>query len=187
MQTRPELGREDAIQDTNSNPPDTGDVTGDAPLASFAEESEIQDIRPAAFGRTLHDANDIQSITDNWQDILKLIADRLGGGTAGLLSAAAPSRFENGVLTLEFPGSAKIQKQMCESNGRIEQIQALLSEQLSTPITLSFDLTDAPAEAKPAVKHAKTFGQKRNELINDPAVKTVLLGLDATITGIDED
>jgi hypothetical protein len=76
---------------------------------------------------------------------------------------------------------------MCQRNGRIEQVQALLSEQLSKPITLSFDLTNAPAEAKPAVKHAKTFGQKRNELINDPAVKTVLLGLDATITGIEED
>ena len=178
-QTRPELSREDAIQDTNSAPPATGDAINDA-------QYQTRDTLHAS-RFTLHDANNIQSITDNWPGILKLIADRLGGGTAGLLSGAAPSRFENGVLTLEFPGSAKIQKQMCESNGRIEQIQALLSEQLSTPITLIFDLTDAPAEAKPAVKHAKTFGQKRNELINDPAVKTVLLGLDATITGIDED
>jgi DNA polymerase-3 subunit gamma/tau len=186
-QTRPELGREDAIQDTNSAPPDMGDVTGDAPPGPLAGESEIQDNHPEALGRMLHDANDIQSITDNWQGILKLVADRLGGGTAGLLSAAAPSRFENGKLTLQFPASAKVQKEMCQRNGRIEQIQALLSEQLSTPITLSFDLTDAPAEARPAVKHAKTFGQKRNELINDPAVKTVLLGLDATITGIEED
>ncbi len=32
----------------------------------------------------------------------------------------------------------------------------------------------------------KTSGQKRNELINDPAVKTVLMGLDATITGVEE-
>ncbi len=35
-------------------------------------------------------------------------------------------------------------------------------------------------------KRSKTTGQKRAELINDPAVKTVLMGLDATITGIDE-
>jgi len=186
-QTRPEPGGGDATQDTNSAPPGTGDVIDDAPPGPLAGESEIQDIRPAALGRTLHDANNIQSIADNWQGILKLVADRLGGGTAGLLSGAAPSRFEDGKLTLEFPASAKVQKEMCHRNGRIEQIQALLSEQLSTPITLSFDLTDAPPEAKPAVKHAKTFGQKRNELINDPAVKTVLLGLDATITGIDED
>lgn len=187
MQTRRQLGREDAIQDADSALPDAGDVIDDAPRESLAGESEIEDIRPAVLGLTLHDANDIRAITDNWQGILKLIADRLGGGTAGLLSAAAPRRFEDGKLTLEFPASAKVQKEMCQRNGRIEQIQALLSEQLSTPITLSFELTDAPAEAKPAVKHAKTFGQKRNELINDPAVKTVLLGLDATITGIEED
>jgi DNA polymerase III gamma/tau subunit len=36
-------------------------------------------------------------------------------------------------------------------------------------------------------KQSKTTGQRRNELINDPAVRTVLMGLDATITGIDED
>jgi DNA polymerase-3 subunit gamma/tau len=32
----------------------------------------------------------------------------------------------------------------------------------------------------------KTSGQKRNEIINDPAVRKVLMGLDATITGIEE-
>ena len=38
-----------------------------------------------------------------------------------------------------------------------------------------------------AEKRGKTTGQRRNELINDPAVKTILMGLDATITGIEED
>jgi len=33
----------------------------------------------------------------------------------------------------------------------------------------------------------KTSCRKRNEIINDPAVKTVLMGLDATITGIEEE
>jgi len=36
-------------------------------------------------------------------------------------------------------------------------------------------------------KRSRVSGQKRNEIINDPAVKTVLMGLDATITGIEED
>jgi DNA polymerase-3 subunit gamma/tau len=35
-------------------------------------------------------------------------------------------------------------------------------------------------------KPSKTTGQMRNELINNPAVRTVLMGLDATITGIEE-
>ncbi|MHC4460216.1 MAG: DNA polymerase III subunit gamma/tau [Planctomycetota bacterium] len=36
-------------------------------------------------------------------------------------------------------------------------------------------------------QRTKTRSQRKNEIINDPAVKTVLLGLDATITGIEED
>jgi DNA polymerase-3 subunit gamma/tau len=35
-------------------------------------------------------------------------------------------------------------------------------------------------------KKSRMSGQKRNEIINDPAVKTVLMGLDATITNIEE-
>jgi len=178
-QTRPELGLEDAIQDANSAPPDTDDVIDDA-------QYQTRDTLHAS-RFTLHDANNIQSITDNWQGILKLVADRLGGGTAGLLSAAAPSRFEDGKLTLQFPASAKVQMEMCRRNGRIEQIQALLSEQLSTPLTLSLELAETPSKTKAEAKQKRTFGQKRNELINDPAVRTVLLGLDATITGIKEE
>ena len=34
---------------------------------------------------------------------------------------------------------------------------------------------------------ATTRGKRRNEIINDPAVKKVLMGLDATITGVEED
>jgi len=42
-------------------------------------------------------------------------------------------------------------------------------------------------EAVPDAKQPKTSSQRRNELINDPAVKTFLMGLDATITWIEED
>jgi len=42
-------------------------------------------------------------------------------------------------------------------------------------------------QAEPTRDRLKTSGQKKNELINHPAVKTVLMGLDATITGVEED
>jgi DNA polymerase-3 subunit gamma/tau len=41
-----------------------------------------------------------------------------------------------------------------------------------------------PPKAK--TPNRRTSGQKKNEIISDPAVKTVLMGLDATITGIEE-
>ncbi|MGD8500828.1 MAG: DNA polymerase III subunit gamma/tau [Phycisphaerales bacterium] len=155
-------------------------------------ESSKQQIASDEAQATIHDPRnfsgpiDIQSIRDDWQDILRLITAKLGPGTAGLLSSAVPRRFEDGVLTLEFGTSA--QMQICERNGRMEQVQALLGEQLLTTARLRFEVAaDKQAQAEPGTSQPKTSSQKRNELINDPAVKTVLMGLDATITGIEED
>lgn len=46
---------------------------------------------------------------------------------------------------------------------------------------------DVPMQIKSVSSPPKTIGQRRNELINDPAVRTILMGLDATITGVEED
>ena len=42
-------------------------------------------------------------------------------------------------------------------------------------------------EQKPPIKEFKTSSRRKNDIVNDPAVKTVIIGLDATITGIEED
>jgi DNA polymerase-3 subunit gamma/tau len=142
--------------------------------------------------------NDIQLIKSNWQNVLEIIAARLGGGSGGLLASAEPTRFEEGLLTIGFPRSAEMQKKMCESNSRMAQIQSLLSEHCGTDIRLKFETAaDEQTQTEPAANQPKTTpatarsavtsSQRRNELINDPAVRTVLMGLDATITGIDED
>jgi DNA polymerase-3 subunit gamma/tau len=130
----------------------------------------------------------LSSIQDNWQNLLSVITDKLGPGTGGLLSSAVPVRFKNGMLTLQFSSSAGMLRKMCESNGRTEQIQAVLSEQLSMPVELKFE-TAIEHQTKAEIKKnpPKTTGQRRNEIINNPAVKTVLMGLDATITGVEED
>ncbi|MDD5063749.1 MAG: DNA polymerase III subunit gamma/tau [Phycisphaerae bacterium] len=128
--------------------------------------------------------SDIQSIKSDWQNILKIISTKLGNSTAGLLTSAEPSRFEGGLLTITFPGSAEMQKKMCESNGRVTQIQSLLSEHCGGNVRLKFET--ASKETTPAANQPKTTGQKRAELINDPAVRTILMGLDATITGIED-
>ena len=130
---------------------------------------------------------DIQLIKEKWQDILSLVSTKLGPGTGSLLSCAVPSRFENGALVLEFDASAKVKKSMCERNGRPEQIGALLSDKFSTPVTVKLEIAAGEqAQAEPGTEKPKTTGQRRNELLNDPAVKAILMGLDATITGIEE-
>jgi len=137
------------------------------------------------FGTT---AAGISSIKDNWQAILNSIGAKLGAGTTGLLNYATPIRFYNGILTLQFAASAKVQKKMCESNGRAEQIETLLAELLSTPLRLNLELAeDQPAVNESPPKPPGAASQRKREIVNDPAVKTVLMGLDATITNIEED
>jgi hypothetical protein len=97
-----------------------------------------------------------------------------------------PIRFEDGALTLEFGTLAKAQ--LIERSGRIEQIEALLSEQLSGPVKLKLETAAGErSQTESGTTPPKTGSQRRNEIINDPAVKTVLMGLDATITNIEED
>jgi len=159
-------------------------IADNIPIKAIAQPVKSKISEPA----DLSGLTDIHSIQDNWQNLLGVITAKLGPGTGGLLSSAVPAQFENGVLTLEFGASAQMQKRMCESNGRAEQIQALLGEQLSMPVRLVFETAaEQQTEAVPDANQPKSSSQRRNELINDPAVKTVLMGLDATITGIEED
>ena len=130
---------------------------------------------------------DIQLIKDKWQDILSLVSSKLGPGTGSLLSCAVPGCFENGVLVLEFAAPDKGKADICESNGRPEQIEALLSEEFSTSIRVKFEVAGgSQTKADSKADQQKTGSQRRNELLNDPAVKAVLMGLDATITGVEE-
>jgi len=111
-----------------------------------------------------------------------------GPGTGGLLSCAEPSRFENGTLVLEFAASDEIKKSMCERNGRPEQIEAFLSEEFAGSIRVKFEVAaNVRTKAESKAEQQKTGSQRRNEMLNDPAVKTILMGLDATITGVEEE
>jgi DNA polymerase-3 subunit gamma/tau len=133
----------------------------------------------------LFGADKLQSIKDNWRRILDKISSRLGPSTTGLLSSAVPSRFEDGVLTVSFARSAGIFRKMCESNGRTKTIESLLSEQLGTNLRLRFE-TDENSDTPNDAASSKDRGRRENEIINDPAVRTVLIELGATITGIEE-
>jgi hypothetical protein len=126
--------------------------------------------------------SEIESIKNNWQEIIK----PLGPGTAGLLSCAVPVRLENNTLTLEFAASCAVQKQMCESNGRLEQIKSALTQKFGIPIAVELRLTAGTANGPLTPDKTKIKSQRQNEIINDPAVKTVIMGLDATITNIED-
>lgn len=87
-------------------------------------------------------------------------------------------------MTVEFPAEAKIQKEMCETNGRQAQIQRALGTALQAPVELVFSVAASPADD--AAPDHQALKRKRQDLLNDPAVKTVLMGLNATVTNIEE-
>ncbi|MCJ7729238.1 MAG: DNA polymerase III subunit gamma/tau [Sedimentisphaerales bacterium] len=158
-------------------------VTVSRPASTIAEE---QPQLPTQGGGGLSQISDMESIRNNWQNILTTVGDRLGPGTAGLLGCAQPVRFENGTLTLEFGESSAVQKKMCENNGRVEQRESVLREKFGMPVVVELRVAAEKAEGQSEPEEPKTRSQKQNEIINDPAVKTVIMGLDATITGIDD-
>jgi len=123
-------------------------------------------------------------LSASWPDVLAAIAHKLGNGTLGLLSGSTPKATDADTVTIEFPPTGGMQKQMCESNGRSAEIASALGDYLDRHIRVKFDLAQAADEAPAGPR--KTTTQKRYEILNDPAVKTVIVGLDATVTGIEE-
>jgi DNA polymerase III subunit gamma/tau len=120
-----------------------------------------------------------------WPEIIEMFRAKLGNGTASLMSGSTPRGFKDSTLIVDFPSTGATQKRMCESNGRADQIAEALSEHLGRSIRIKFELATA-SPAQGAGDSGKPNVQKRYEIANDPAVKIVLLGLDATITGIEE-
>jgi DNA polymerase III gamma/tau subunit len=124
--------------------------------------------------------SDLDSIKSNWRTILEAV----GKGTAGLLAVAQPTSFDNGTLKIEFPASAGYQKKTCED--RVSQIESALKEHLGTPVKVKVQFSEGKQESADKPAQAETRSSKYNALMNDPAVKTILMGLDATITNIED-
>jgi DNA polymerase III gamma/tau subunit len=121
-----------------------------------------------------------QDLEARWPEVLKLIEERLGKATAGLLGNAS-IKFDGQALTLSFSPTGKLQYQMVQSKLGQGQLQQLLGQYMGRDVQIYVELqTNAqgpePAQVRPA-------GQR---ILDDPLVKAVLLGLEATITGIED-
>ncbi len=125
-------------------------------------------------------------LAEAWPDILSAVMANLSPATGSLLTGSSPKSLEGDLLTIQFPPNGRIQKQMCESNGRGDQIASALSERLGQSVRLAFELAEAAATSKAPAKDPKANSQGRYDMLNDPAVKTVIVELGATVTGIEE-
>ena len=120
---------------------------------------------------------DLSAVQSKWQQIL----GNFENSTAALLSPAKPGAFNKGVLTIEFGGDSETMMNMCQSNGRAEKIESVLKETIDGLSKVKFVLAK---EEQKEVK--KTASEKRNEILNHPAVKTVLTGLNAKVSDIEQ-
>ena len=164
--------------------PPTSPVSS-APPVSAAEEPEPQPWQLTAEPIGPKAPAAPTGLIESWPQILGAMGEKVGNLIASLLTGSTPRELKDDTLTIAFPAKNRVQKEMCESHGRIEQIESALREHLGRPVRIKFEIiAEPPSESTSS--HEKPNGQNRREILNDPGVKTVLLGLDATITGIEE-
>jgi DNA polymerase-3 subunit gamma/tau len=149
------------------------------PLSQVAARPEAScgDARPTK--------SSAEATFEDWPEILAMIAPKLGNATAGLLSGTTARWLKDDALAIEFPAAGKTPKAMCEGKERAERIAAALSEHFGKPIRITYEIAAEP-QTGGTNGPSRPNGQKRYEILNDPGVKTLLAGLDATITGIEE-
>ena len=151
-----------------NKPPAT--LTKDAPPVQTDPITEGRDVSTGPV--------DIELIRTNWQAILSTVKGK-NAATGGFLDSAVPADWRDNVLTLSFPQSAGFAKHMCQNRAR--QIESLLSDAIGTETKVQFE-SNPDQDDRARVNTGK---KNRNAALNDPAVKNLLSGLNATVTGVD--
>jgi len=134
----------------------------------------------------------INRIATSWPAVMEHLESR-GGGLAAKVGPAVPAAFENGTLTIAFSSSdpaARMYIGVCEQTYTKDRLQTAFSEVLGTPIALKVVIQNGPPAATAAPykpRGARTSQKEMNEILNDPAIKTLILGMNAKVTGIEED
>ena len=142
-----------------------------------------QTIEPVADAAKL----DLQGIKDNWQSALAAITanDPKASGYLKFLKLAIPAEWDKNILTLGFPKSSAFGKDICEK--RIDEIASDISAALGVNVKIKLTIGDfAPAQKDFKSAGAKLTSQQRQDALDDPAVKTLISGLNATVVQIDE-
>jgi len=159
--------------------PDEGKAS--APVAEDKPAPQTEDTFQEPIASA--DGVDIELIRSNWREILSSVKDK-NSATGGFLDSAEPAGWDDDVLTLSFPQSAGFAKQMCEK--RKGQIEQLLSGAIGLETKVRFEAMAPQADEAQTSGRPQADRKRKDEALNDPAVKTVLSGLNATVTGIDK-
>ncbi len=120
------------------------------------------------------------ALSEHFIDVDALLS-QLKASSGGVIKKKQPVSHNTTIETAAEPTKSKTNKQSDLSGPN--DVESIKSTRQSVLKNIA---AEEQKQAKPTPNRAKTSSQKKNEIISDPAVKTVLMGLDATITGIEE-
>jgi DNA polymerase-3 subunit gamma/tau len=134
-------------------------------------------------------ASDIEQIKQNWDKIVEFAKSAANARVAELLKKAVPLRFSGNMLSLGFDVSDEFSMKLCQSNGRQDVIESVLSGAVGTKIKAVFETINSNGKAAPKPKPpgAKASKKTVDEAANTPAVRTILSELDASILDVTEE
>jgi 5-hydroxyisourate hydrolase-like protein (transthyretin family) len=166
-------------------------VTRRTPSASLKQsqtevESQISNLKSQT--PVISGGADIEQIKQNWDKIVEFVKTNANGRIAELLKKAVPLRLNNGTLSLGFDASEEFSMNLCQSNGKQEQIESALSDSVGIKIKTAFETIkkDGKTEQKAKPAGAKTSKKTIDEAARTPAIRTILSGLDANILDVKE-
>ena len=161
-------------------------------------------VHKAGDGQIVSGSRDAEAICRQWPQTAEQIGQSVGGGLAAMLPQTQAVAVNEQTLQLAFPnnGAGAMTRSICENRkGAIEKI---LSSMAGRPMRIAFEASTRPASTEsrlsptstglsagaatdtpaPADTSARPGRQERNEALNDPQVKMVLLGLNARLIDI---
>lgn len=152
------------------------------PIAGNAENNTPP---PAAI--ILPEGAGIEQLRKKWEQILDLAKDSGAGRVAEMLKKASLIELNANRLVLAFKAEDEFTKKLCESNGRTEAITKLLSSVLGRSVNLVFKTqTGSKPPQVPRPPGAKVSQKTIDQATRNPAVKTLLMELDANILDVTE-
>jgi len=121
----------------------------------------------------------LESIKQNWPNIVSSAK----GMTASMLKNGEPVQYTGGTLTVNF--KQEFNRVGCQD--KHDEICKVFRDVTGAPINMKFELkggSDAPAPTAPAANRPVT-STKRQEVLDDPDIKTIIAGLGATVMDIE--
>ena len=155
-----------------------------APAAGSDDISPEQDAPPVSIevvadGSTLG----LEGIKGVWSKVTDSIG-ATGVKFAGYLKRAEVAEWDSGTMVLAFPESAKFIMDMCQK--KAGEIGSAIGAALAVNVNVKFKVCSS-IETKTETRSAgaRPSREKRQEALDDPAIKTLLSGLDATVVQIE--